>query len=476
MPQAIPVALAVGASAAGAGAAAGGITIAGVVLSSTALTAISVGLSVAGALATTLLAETPDKPRMQDGDVSIKQAIPPRTRMYGRQRLGGVYLYYDSTPDGDLKTLVCHAAHEVDDSTEGNPNPEEDWLNDERVQLDEGGQVTDDPWWQPGTGFGGDDGHSVVVIQHYLGSPTQVIPSFDEKWTAEHKAHGLCCAYVKYADLKDEDQIKAFPSGPPPYRAVLRGAKVYDPRTAQDPEDEATWAWSDNAALVLLDYLTRLEQGVPVGFGVPLTTRIDLASFAASADICDQAIPIKIEGEVVGTEKRWRSWGAYELTEDKKAVLQDLLDACGGRLIQGPHGRRRAVSRDGRGRLHGPDRCASGVRHPDRGAHPRMGPEPGKAGDRAHQRGAGDLCQPGMGMGGDRGRHSAGHGRPGAQRRREQPSQASVRAVREPGPARGARSPPARQSEPRRPHPDDAGRARRLGRALDPSRHRRARH
>jgi hypothetical protein len=339
MPQAIPVALAVGASAAGAGAAAGGITIAGVVLSSTALTAISVGLSVAGALATTLLAETPDKPRMQDGDVSIKQAIPPRTRMYGRQRLGGVYLYYDSTPDGDLKTLVCHAAHEVDDSTEGNPNPEEDWLNDERVQLDEGGQVTDDPWWQPGTGFGGDDGHSVVVIQHYLGSPTQVIPSFDEKWTAEHKAHGLCCAYVKYADLKDEDQIKAFPSGPPPYRAVLRGAKVYDPRTAQDPEDEATWAWSDNAALVLLDYLTRLEQGVPVGFGVPLTTRIDLASFAASADICDQAIPIKIEGEVVGTEKRWRSWGAYELTEDKKAVLQDLLDACGGRLIQGPDGK-----------------------------------------------------------------------------------------------------------------------------------------
>lgn len=327
MPQAIPLAVGLGASAAaGAAAAAGTATFIG--LNAVAWSAISVGLSIAGTLAQTLLAEQPPKPKMQDGDVSIKQAIPPRTRMYGRQRLGGVYLYYDSTPDGDLKTLVCHAAHECD-------GLEEHWLNDERVQVEDG-IVTDDPWGE----------FEVVTIVHWPGTPGQTITDIDDDfWTAEHRGCGLCCGYVKYSDLKDEDQIKVFPSGPPPYRAVLRGAKVFDPRLAgtgpgqHNPANEATWTWSDNAALAILDYLTRLEQGVPVGFGIPLTERINLASFAAAADVSDQEIPIKIEGEVAGVEPRWRAWGAYELTEDRKAVLQDLLDACGGRLIQGPDGK-----------------------------------------------------------------------------------------------------------------------------------------
>src|SRR5262249_36786458 len=38
-------------------------------------------------------------------------------------------------------------------------------------------------------------------------------------------------------------------------------------------------------------------------------------------------------------EKRWRVCGAYELTEDRKTVLSDLLDACGGRITQGPDGK-----------------------------------------------------------------------------------------------------------------------------------------
>ncbi len=101
MPQAIP--LAVGRCGcrrrpAASGCAAGTATFIG--LNAVAWSAFSVGLSIAGTLAQTLLAEQPPKPKMQDGDVSIKQAIPPRTRMYGRQRLGGVYLYYDSTQRG----------------------------------------------------------------------------------------------------------------------------------------------------------------------------------------------------------------------------------------------------------------------------------------------------------------------------------------------------------------------------------------
>jgi hypothetical protein len=333
MAKALPIVLGLAATIVTGGAAIPGVA-AAIGLSAGTISAIGVGIGLAGTLAASLLAQTPPKPKMQDGDVSIKQAIPPRVRGYGRARVGGTFDFYDSTPDGDLKTLIVHVAHEVDDSTELSPNPEENWLNDERVQLDEDGNVTDDPWWQE------DDDDSVVVIQHYLGAPTQVIPSFDEKWTADHKGHGLCCSYVKYADLKDEEQIKAFPSGPPPYRAVLRLAKIFDPRIAgtnpgeHNPANEATWTWSDNSALAVLDFLTRKEQGIPVGFGISFD-RVDAASFAFAANVCDQSLPLKSGG----VEKRWRTWGLYELTEDRKAVLQDLLDACNGRLIQGPDGR-----------------------------------------------------------------------------------------------------------------------------------------
>lgn len=347
MPQAIPLALAGAAAAAGAAgaaaAAATSLTFLGI--GAWGWTAISVGISVLGTVAQMMLSPTPPKPQMAEGDVSIKQAIPPRVRVYGRQRMGGAYLYYDSTSEGDLKTLVCHAAHEID-------GYEEDWLNDERVQLDSEGQVTDDPWWQ-----GNDDpifgdpgeGHSTVTILHYLGSPNQTIDSFDEKWTAAHRGRGLNCTYVEYSDLKDEDQIKVFPQGPPPYRAVIRGAKVYDPRAGdQAPGNESTYKYSDNFALVILDYLTRTESGVPVGFGMSFD-RIDTTSFATAATVCDQNIALKAGGG----ERRWRGWGGYELTEDRKDVLQDLLDGCGGRLTQGPDGKIGLVV--GAGRIDGVD-------------------------------------------------------------------------------------------------------------------------
>lgn len=347
MPQAIPLAIGAGVAAAGAAGAAAAVASTGLFLGIGVWgwAAISVGLTVLGSVAQMMLQPTPPKPQMAEGDVSLKQAIPPRVRVYGRQRMGGAFLYYDSTPDGDLKTLICHAAHEVDAY-------EEDWLNDERVQLDPDGQVLDDPWWQ-----GNDDpifgdpgeGHSTVTILHYLGAPTQTIDSFDERWTPAHRGQGLNCTYVKYSDLKDEDQIKVFPQGPPPYRVVLRGAKVFDPRNgAQAPTVEASFTWSDNFALVILDFLTRTESGVPVGFGISFG-RINLASFAAAADICDQSIGLKAGG----VERRWRSWGAYELTENRKDVLQDLLDGCGGRLTQGPDGTIGLVV--GAGRLNGLD-------------------------------------------------------------------------------------------------------------------------
>jgi hypothetical protein len=327
MPMAIPIVLAAGATFAGGLATAGvGITIAGVALSAGTLGAISAGLSIAGTLAGMLLAPKPPKPKFADGSASVKQAVPPRVRCYGTYRLAGAYIYFVSTDEGDLKAITNHCAHEVDAFVEH-------WLADEPVTIDEDGFVDSGV-------YDNYDPILPVKVVNYLGTPDQSIAGIADEWTVDHRGRGLCCTYVQYSDMKAELQQKVFANGAPPYRVTLRGAKVFDPRLEgtgpgqHDPEDESTWTWSDNAALVILDYLTRTEFGVPVGFGLPFT-RMNLDSFAEAADVSDQLIPKKAGG----TEKRWRSCGAYELTEERKSVLSDLLDACAGRLTQGPDGR-----------------------------------------------------------------------------------------------------------------------------------------
>ncbi|MGK9168035.1 hypothetical protein KXR53_17130 [Inquilinus limosus] len=364
MPQAIPFVVAVAGAAASAGAVTAAAATTGVFLGLgvAAWTAIGIGVSIVGTLAQTLLAPQPPRPKFQDGSQTIKQAVPPRVRCYGRYRLGGAYIEYNSNNDqGGLNTILCHCAHEVDGSgptptqPDRGPNPEEHWLNDKRVErrASNGGIIT-----SPYSKYRAGDASSVYVT-NYLGTAGQEITVPIDTWTpSDHPGKGLCCTYIGYSDLKAEEQQEVFPNGPPAYRATLRGAKIFDPRLqGTDPgdqriDDEATWTWSDNAALVILDYLTRTEPGwapdangnlvfmpIPVGFGFDIDERIDLDSFIVAANLCDQVIPRKPHEPPYPDERRWRIWGAYELTEDRKSVLSDLLDACGGRLTQGPDGR-----------------------------------------------------------------------------------------------------------------------------------------
>lgn len=334
MGPALAIAIGIGTAAASGGAIAAGATGFFLGLGVTAWTAIGVGLSIVGTLAQTLLAPQPPRPKFQDGSQVVKQAVPPRVRCYGRYRLGGAYIDYVGD-GGDLKVLLCHCAHEV-------ASIEKHWLNDEVVTVDaaHGGAVTSGGYnkFRAGT-------DSSVYIANYLGSPDQTITFGVDHWLPKpdenppkHRGRGLCATYVKYSDLKPEQQQEVFPNGPPAYRATLKGAKIYDPRTAagQTGGSESTYAWSDNAALVILDYLTRTENGVPVGFGFRLD-QMDLESFKQAAQVCDQLVPRR--GNASVPERRWCVSGAYELTEDRKTVLSDLLDACGGRITQTPDGK-----------------------------------------------------------------------------------------------------------------------------------------
>ncbi|TAN64267.1 MAG: hypothetical protein EPN20_08580, partial [Magnetospirillum sp.] len=92
-------------------------------------------------------------------------------------------------------------------------------------------------------------------------------------WTSEHRQYGRAKVYVEFT----YDQ-KMFPSGIPQISCVVRGKKVYDPRTD-------TTAYSDNAVLCLRDYLTTRD----VGLGV-MAYELLAADVNSSANVCDETV------------------------------------------------------------------------------------------------------------------------------------------------------------------------------------------
>jgi len=155
---------------------------------------------------------------------------------------------------------------------------------------------------------------SKVTIKRYYGTTTQTadpdliaetasISSGNGRWTSAHRLQGIAYLYVRF-----EYDEEAFPNGVPSVSAVIRGKKVYDPRTS-------TTAWSDNPALCLRDYLTSdygLDQDA---------SKIDDSLVITAADICD---------EVVSSEKRYTCNGNFVTSFAPNQVISDMLTSMGG--------------------------------------------------------------------------------------------------------------------------------------------------
>ena len=178
------------------------------------------------------------------------------------------------------------------------------------------------------------NGVSRVRILPQVGTDDQpahlpLINNFPAQWSPAHRARGVANVLTIFQDVPAADFSAVYPQNAPQYRAVIAGAKVYDPREALHlPDDKRTWAWSDNAALCILDYLTHRD-----GMNRPRGL-FEESTFAFCADICDEDVPLK-DG---GVEKRYRLSGSYDLSEKPADVLARMLAVCDGEIYQLPSG------------------------------------------------------------------------------------------------------------------------------------------
>jgi len=299
--------------------------IAQIVLQATLAVGIKISVGAAMAIATVVqfIATTaasmaaskllaPKMPSFSDSSLSdrsqmVRSPISARTIVYGRMRVSGtiVYLSTTGTKNEYLHIVVTLAGHEVEAI-------DEIYFNDELVPLT--GGVPDAGTLYDGVarinkkrGVPGDTADADLIYD------TNNPPLANGRWTSDHKLSGIAYLYVRLTW-----DAEKFPSGIPNISAVIRGKKVFDPRTN-------TTAYSANAALCLRDYLTDTSLGMAMA-----SAEIDDTAFTAAANICDEDVEIKPVTVPATYENRYEANGVVSTSASPDENIGKLLSAMGG--------------------------------------------------------------------------------------------------------------------------------------------------
>lgn len=255
-------------------------------------------------------------------DLVVRSAVSPKAKIYGTALVGGTLLYMNTagTKNRDLYVLMTLAGHECSDITDV-------WLDDYQII-------------ESRINWGSDGKVNAGTFEDYcwfwkkLGASGQtVISEFDSAFTditSNHKGQGNCLIGARFQYRKASARM--YEAGPPAnIRALVKGALVYDPRLdstvaggsgSHRVATPSTWAWSENPALCVADYLIDSD----LGMGFP-TAKIDYESLIAEADYCDATVSIS-----GGTENRFTCNGVVYTTTKHRENLSKLLSAMNGRI------------------------------------------------------------------------------------------------------------------------------------------------
>lgn len=237
--------------------------------------AVSIAISVAVSIARMLLTPKPTPPprpavpKNADGKFNLRQNVPSLTRVYGRVKKAGDYVFLGEK-NGSAYHCIVWAGHRIEGFVQH-------WLHDEAVTLGGGGGagVTDPAHFEHA-------GTSFVQILERNGAAAStayspLVTNFPANWTDDHRGDGLASVLMIARAVSQETFSDIFTNGSPQHSAVGDGALLYDPR------DEST-AFSTNIALMRFDHLTSTFGGK--------WSRDDmyLPDWIAAADVCDETV------------------------------------------------------------------------------------------------------------------------------------------------------------------------------------------
>lgn len=300
---------------------------------------IATGVSSAVAFGAKALGLGPKPPKQSPASADrLSAGLDPRAyrKIVFGHTAAAIDMRYQEFTGADqeyLNSILAHASHELHAI-------EEIWFDDKKA-------------WSAGGGVTADFAGYLSVAEVKAGSPgTAFTITGSSSWTVG-ASRFVGCAYtwLRYKLTGNTKKAESpFASGVTGRITVrVKGALLYDPRRdstvpggsgSHRANDQTTWAWvSDdvgrNPALQLLWYLLgwRIQNAdtgqwmLAVGLGLPVA-RIDLPSFIAAANLCDEPVALAAGG----TEPRYRSDGVFSEGDDPSLVFENLLAAMNGVL------------------------------------------------------------------------------------------------------------------------------------------------
>lgn len=319
MPAAIPLVAAV------AGSALASSTVVIAAIGTIGASLLGAAVTAVGAIAGQALAGSPSKPKRAEQQVQARiggvSSAPPYRYVYGRTRIGGfrvfnhvdgavLYLGYllNSRPSAGIEAIEFDT-RELTWTSDG---------SNDIFDMAKGAAVTSDPFdglariW---IGMGDQASPPALFLGEIADS--DILASTDA-WA------GVTVMWLRLSFGAPAAASERWVNAPPEIRVTGTWSLLYDPReVAHDPDDPATWAYSDNAALAALD-MARDRRGMN-----RVDSLIDFDSFRTGADACDAAIPL----QGGGSEPRYRVGGVIEMGGQEAAKMEPLTDAAAARLV-----------------------------------------------------------------------------------------------------------------------------------------------
>ncbi len=246
--------------------------------------------------------------------------------IYGQTKVGGA-IVFDAVSGVNNKILhrvIAFAGHEIEEFSTF-------YFNDEALTLTTDTDGNGDTYYKPTvattkTGATSTRYNDYVRIYQRKGGTENntaiaALISGGVSWTQDHKLQGVAYAYFRM-----EFDADAFPNGVPEMTCIIKGKKVYDPRSD-------SIAWSDNPALCLRDYITSASYGLGEGYA-----SIDDDAVTVAADVCQYKNYDVNNADPASTKTgglRFTMDGSFTTAVTPHDHMMDMLTAMAGLIWYG---------------------------------------------------------------------------------------------------------------------------------------------
>lgn len=262
------------------------------------------------------------KPNMDMGAANnrLNVSVDPNAAgswVFGETPCATDLIFAEQISDDIIAYVIAGAAHEIDSFGEL-------YLDDELITFG-----ADTGLFEPSIG----DWQGALRRSTRTGTDNQTAISVSGslQWTSDARGLGIA-HYLLYFMLGSDENEKLASGIPSRITQVVKGSKVYDPRLdstrggngAHRAEDQSTWEWSDNWALIVAHYLLGYRQSGSIVYGVGIDPDdIDWAQAIAMANVCDETIDDK---------PRYRIGGIFATSQDHSGIIGQLEAAIDGKV------------------------------------------------------------------------------------------------------------------------------------------------